>query len=55
MCGGAAGIHRRLPFQPRCVLVENSCLDEQLSMQMVGNHQSARCPPRILASGEHDG
>jgi oligopeptide/dipeptide ABC transporter ATP-binding protein len=42
-------------FSPRCALVKDSCLDEQPSMQMVSDHQSARCPPRILALGERHG
>ncbi len=42
-------------FSPRCALVEDGCLHEQPSMQMVSDHQSARCPPRILALGEHHG
>ena len=34
-------------FSPRCALAQPGCLDEPPSMQMVGDGQSARCPPRI--------
>jgi peptide/nickel transport system ATP-binding protein len=38
-------------FSPRCALVQDSCLDQQPSMQSAGDRQSARCPPRLLALG----
>ena len=42
-------------FSPRCVMAQDCCRDEQPSMQLVSDHQSARCPPRILALGERHG
>jgi peptide/nickel transport system ATP-binding protein len=42
-------------FSPRCTLVQNGCLDEQPSMQLLSDGQSARCPPRILVLGERHG
>ena len=42
-------------FSPRCALVQDGCLDAQPSMQLVGDRQSARCPPRLLALGERHG
>ena len=42
-------------FSPRCALVQDGCLHEQPSMQLVGDRQSARCPPRLLALGERHG
>ena len=38
-----------------CKLVQDGCLDAQPSMQLVGDRQSARCPPRLLALGERHG
>ena len=42
-------------FSPRCVLVQDGCLDAQPSMQLVGDRQSARCPPRLLELGGRHG
>jgi peptide/nickel transport system ATP-binding protein len=42
-------------FNPRCALVRDGCLDEQPSMQLLSDGQSARCPPRILVLSERHG
>jgi peptide/nickel transport system ATP-binding protein len=42
-------------FSPRCVMAQDCCRDEQPSMQLVSDNQSARCPPRILALGQRHG
>jgi oligopeptide/dipeptide ABC transporter ATP-binding protein len=39
-------------FSPRCALVQDGCRDVPPSMQEVGDRQSARCPPRLLALSE---
>jgi peptide/nickel transport system ATP-binding protein len=42
-------------FSPRCALVQDSCRLEPPLMQAVNALQSARCPPRVAASGDGHG
>ena len=52
---GPQEVIRGCRFSPRCTLARDCCLAEQPSMQLVSDHQSARCPPRILALSEGHG